>query len=135
MDEPWLDEAVVQYLTGLYYLDTYGESVARDYCGSWDDRWNRIDQADIPIGLPVADYADKEYGAIVYGRGPLFVAALAEEMEQEPFDEFLRDYYQSHKWGIGTSAAFRQLAEQHCQCDLTSLFEEWVYDMEVALLR
>ena len=128
VDEPWLDEAVVQYLTGLYYVDTHGESAARSYRSSWDSRWDRVDRADIPIGLPVAAYADTEYGAIVYGRGPLFVAALAEEMGQPPFDEFLRDYYQTHKWGIGTSDVFRQLAEQHCKCDLTALFEEWVYD-------
>ena len=128
VDEPWLDEAVVQYLTGLYYVDTHGESAARDYRASWDSRWDRVERADIPIGLPVRAYAGKEYGAIVYGRGPLFIAALAEEMGQEPFDEFLRDYYQSHKWGIGTSDDFRQLAEQHCQCDLTALFEEWVYE-------
>ncbi len=130
VDEPWLDEAVVQYLTGIYYVDIHGEGAARDYRSSWDNRWDRVDQADIPIGLPVAAYAGNEYGAIVYGRGPLFVVALAEEMGQQPFDEFLRDYYQSHKWGIGTREAFKQLAEQHCQCDLTSLFEEWVYDKE-----
>ena len=128
VDEPWLDEAVVQYLTGLYYVDTHGESAARDYRASWDSRWDRVDRADIPIGLPVAAYADKEYGAIVYGRGPLFVAALAEEMGQQTLDGFLRDYYQSHKWGIGTSDVFKQFAEHHCQCDLTALFEEWVYD-------
>lgn len=128
VDEPWLDEAVVQYLTGLYYVDTHGEGAARDYRSSWDSRWDRVERADIPIGLPVAAYAGREYGAIVYGRGPLFVAALAGEMGQKPFDEFLRNYYQSHKWGIGTGDAFRQLAEQHCQCDLTALFEEWVYE-------
>jgi len=128
VDEPWLDEAIVQYLTGLYYVDTHGESAARDYRASWDSRWDRVERADIPIGLPVAAYAGREYGAIVYGRGPLFIAALAEEMGQETLDEFLRDYYQSHQWGIGTSDAFRQLAEQHCQCDLTALFEEWVYE-------
>jgi len=76
----------------------------------------------------VGAYADKEYGAIVYGRGPLFVTALAEEMGQQKFDEFLRDYYESHKWGIGTGDAFKQLAERHCQCDLTASFEEWVYE-------
>jgi len=128
VDEPWLDEAIVQYLTGLYYVDTHGESAARDYRASWDSRWDRVERADIPIGLPVAAYAGKEYGAIVYGRGPLFITAMAEWMGQEPFDEFLRDYYQSHKWGIGTSDSFKRLAEQHCQCDLTALFEEWVYE-------
>lgn len=128
LDEPWLDEAIVQYATGLYYLDASGERAAQDWHDSWYDRWDRVDQADIPIGMPVGAYEGREYGAIVYGRGPLFVAALAEEMGQEPFDEFLRDYYESHKWAIGTSDAFRQLAEHHCQCDLTALFEEWVYE-------
>jgi aminopeptidase N len=128
VDEPWLDEAMAQYLTGLYYADTYGESAARSYRSSWNSRWERVDRADIPIGMPAGSYVDKEYGAIVYGRGPLFVAALAKEMGQEKFDEFLRDYYKSHQWGIGTSDAFKQLAEGHCQCDLTALFEEWVYE-------
>ena len=73
-------------------------------------------------------YAEGEYSAIVYGRGPIFVSALAEEMGQETFNEFLRDYYQFHLWGIGTGDAFRQLAEKHCQCDLSTLFQEWVYE-------
>jgi aminopeptidase N len=128
VDEPWLDEAMAQYLTGLYYLDTYGASAARSYRSSWNSRWDRVDRVEIPIGMPAGAYVDNEYGAIVYGRGPLFVTALAEEMGQETFDEFLRDYYESHKWGIGTGDAFKQLAEGHCQCDLTALFEEWVYE-------
>jgi aminopeptidase N len=128
VDEPWLDEAMAQYLTGLYYVDTHGESAARSYRASWHSRWERVDRADIPIGMPAGSYVNQEYGAIVYGRGPLFVTALAEEMGQEKFDEFLRDYYESHKWGIGTGDAFKQMAEGHCQCDLTALFEEWVYE-------
>ncbi len=127
LDEPWLDEAMAQYATGLYHVDSHGEGAARSYRSSWKSRWERVDGVDIPIGLPVEAYTGKEYGAIVYGRGPLFVAALAEEMGREPFDQFLHDYYQTYKWDIATSEAFRQLAEQHCQCDLTALFEEWVY--------
>jgi aminopeptidase N len=128
VDEAWLDEALVQYATGLYYADVHGEAAARDYRGSWDYLWDQIDRADSPIGLPSGDYAEGVYYSTIYGRGPLFVTALAKEMGREPFDKFLRDYYTSHKWHIGTGDAFRQLAEQHCQCDLTTLFEEWVYE-------
>lgn len=128
VDEPWLDEAVVQYVVKLYYLDTYGAGAAQGYRDSWVGRWDRVDRADIPIGLPVGAYEDGEYGAIVYGRGPLFVETLAEEMGQATFDEFLRDYYQTYQWSIGTGEAFKGLAEEHCQCDLTPLFEEWVYE-------
>lgn len=128
VDEPCMDEALVQYVTGFYYLDVGGERAYDGWSGSWYDRWQRVEMAELPIGLPSGDYADvTEYGAIVYGRGPIFVETLAGRMGQETFDKFLRDYYQSHKWGIGTAEDFEQLAEEHCQCDLTSLFEEWVY--------
>lgn len=127
IDEPWLDEALVQYVTGLYYLDTYGESGYQGWRQSWVDRWNRVDRAETPIGLPVRAYEDGAYGAIVYGRGPLFLEALAKEMGQETFDAFLRDYYRSYAWDIGTGEAFRTLAEEHCRCDLSALFRRFVY--------
>ena len=129
VDEPWLDEALVQYATGLYYVDVHGKAAAQQYrSASWDSLWGELDWADIPIGLPSGAYADDVYYPTIYGRGPFFIVALAKEMGQEPFDGFLRDYYGSHQWGIGTGAAFRQLAEEHCRCDLTALFEEWVYE-------
>jgi aminopeptidase N len=128
VDEPWLDEALVQYVTSLYYLDIYGGAAARIFRGGWDWRWNRVDRAEIPIGLPSAAYTEDEYSSIVYGRGPYFLVALAEEMGQETFDEFVRDYYQTHEWGISTGDSFRQLAERHCGCDLSDIFEAWVYE-------
>ena len=128
VDEPWMDEALVQYVTGLYYLEVGGEGAYSGWRGSWHDRWQRVEMADIPIGLPSGEYTDaREYGAVVYGRGPIFMETLADEMGEEKFGELLRDYYQSYKWGIGTGEAFRELAEEHCACDLTALFEAWVY--------
>ena len=127
VDEPWVDEAIVQYVTGLYYKDMYGQGGYDGFKNSWMDRWGRVEFADTPIGLPAADYDSKAYGAIVYGKGPLFVDALAEEMGQKVFDAFLRDYFETNKWGIGTAESFKELAESHCGCDLTALFDEWVY--------
>ena len=51
VDEPWLDEALAQYLTWLYYIDAYGRSAAQGYRESWDARWGRADMVKIPIGL------------------------------------------------------------------------------------
>lgn len=127
VNEPWLDEALAQYATLIYYNDIYGQGSADGFRSSLQRRWARINQADIPIGRPVRDYSVEEYSAIVYGRGPLFIEALAETMGQATFAEFLRDYVQSYRWGIATGADFKRLAEQHCNCDLTTLFEEWVY--------
>jgi hypothetical protein len=128
VDEPWLDEAIVQYIVGLYFADTYGAQGQQGWQETLYQRWDRVGQQDIPIGLPAGSYEGREYGAIVYGRGPLFIAALAEEMGQDTFDAFMRDYTQTHRWGVGTGEAFRELAENHCECDLEALFEEWVWE-------
>jgi aminopeptidase N len=126
--EPWLDEAVVQYVTALYFEDQDGTAGYNGFRDSWYYRWDRVERAEIPVGMPSEAYTPKEYSAIVYGRGPLFMEALAAEMGEQAFDAFMRDYYQSHLWGIGTEEAFKQLAEQHCECDLAPLFEAWVFE-------
>ena len=128
LDEPWLDESLTQYVTYLYYVDQYGEAGAQGFYDSLNGRWSRVENATIPIGMPVADYNGAEYSAIVYGRGPIFFAELASLMGQENFHAFLRDYTNVHKWGIATTESLKQMAEAHCNCSLTQLFDEWVYD-------
>ena len=101
----------------------------RAIAASWSDRWDqRRPGRDPDRQARRATIRADEYSPIVYGRGPLFVEALEKEMGQPAFDAFLRDYYQAHKWQIGTPETFRQMAEDHCACDLGPLFQEWVYD-------
>ncbi len=124
--EPWLDEAVAQYATRLYYLDRYGKEAADSYAGSWYARWNRVDRAATPIGLPASDYSEKQYGAIVYGRGPLFLEALASSMGSGAFDRFLRSYVDRYTWRIVHGVDFESAAEEQCRCELDALFAAWV---------
>lgn len=125
-NEPWLDESLTQYVTGIFFFDEYGKDGFQSYSQSWTNRWQRVDEKTIPIGLPAKDYQGGEYSAIIYGRGPLFIQALAERMGQSEFDKFLLDYTKTYEWQISTGNDFKQLAEKHCQCDLTQLFSEWV---------
>ncbi|MGB2895703.1 MAG: M1 family metallopeptidase [Anaerolineales bacterium] len=126
-DEPWIDEALAQYATGLYYQDTYDSSAAESYRSSWQARWDGVNGSGIPIGLSAGEYEGSEYSAIVYGRGPIFIAELANAMGINVFDDFIKTYVQEYKWDIGTGEAFKRLAEEKCDCDLTSLFNDWVY--------
>ena len=128
LDEPWLDESVVSYETYRYYVDRYGQAVADQFFANFVDRWERVDREEVPIGLPVAAYEEAEYGAIVYGRGPIFVRELEKAMGREAFDSFMREYVAQFRWASSTTAAFREMAEAHCDCDLGPLFEEWVYE-------
>ncbi|MBU7032098.1 MAG: M1 family metallopeptidase [Theionarchaea archaeon] len=127
VDEPWLDEATVQYLTFVYYLNVHGARSATEYATSWQGLWDQIESREIPIGLPSSSYAPDEYTPIIYGRGPLFVRALAKEMGQDSFDTFFREYYTRHKWGICTAEEFLKLAESTCNCDLSKFYGEWIY--------
>jgi len=125
IDEPWLDESLVQYATYLYYLDAYGEQAAEAFKESLHQRWERVAKEPIPIGMPAKDYSPKEYGAIVYGRGALFFEALAEEMGRESFNGFLREYVDTFRWGIAEPVDLKDLAERSCECDLSQVFTDW----------
>ena len=126
VQEPWLDEALAQYATYLYYLDSYGEGAAASYQQSWSERWDRADRAEIPIGLPAGEYRGAEYSAIVYGRGPLFIAEVARQLGDESMEALLRQYVDSHAWGIASGESFRQLVEDVCACELDAMFADWV---------
>lgn len=127
LEEPWLDESITQYITWLYFRDRYGDAPAEGFFQSFVYRWSIIEQLDKPIGLPVSAYEGSEYSGIVYGRGPIFVRELADTMGEAVFDAFLRDYYQTYRWGNANTADFLTLAEKHCSCQLDDLFTAQVY--------
>ena len=127
LDDPWLDESLTQFATLQYFTDLYGADGAAGFQASLEGRWARVDNATIPIGLPVAGYNGSEYSAIVYGRGPLFFVALRAKMSAPVFDEFIKAYSESLAWGIATPEAIQALAEKHCRCELDEIFAEWVY--------
>jgi hypothetical protein len=127
LDDPWLDEALTQFVTLQYYADEYGPGGEAGFQNSLEARWDGVNRAEIPIGLPVAEYSGQEYGAIVYGRGPLFFVALRERMGEEVFDAFIKEYTKTLSWGIATPEILQSLAEKHCSCELDDIFNEWVY--------
>jgi aminopeptidase N len=75
----------------------------------------------------VRDYTNSEYSAIVYGRGGLFFEALRDEMGSEKFDAFMKEYVKNNAWDIATPQKFQSQAELVCACDLTDLFNDWIF--------
>ena len=124
VDEPWLDEALAQYATNLYYEDTYGPARASDYRREWIGRWNAIGRRAIPVGLSTFEFESGTYGSIVYGRGPLFVVQLGEFLD---LDAFFQAYIDAHRWGVASTKSFTKLAAEMSERDVTDLFTAWLY--------
>jgi len=125
IDEPWLDEGMAQYLTYIYYLDTYGADASEEVRAGFERYWSAEEKQPIPIGKPAGDYDGRQYAAIIYGRAPLFILELEKKMSPEVFTLFLADYVEKFRWETVTTAQFRSLAEETCGCNLTSLFADW----------
>lgn len=125
-EQPWMDESLAEFLTWEYYRLNRGASAAGIFEAEQRAWWQSADDPETPIGLSVSNYNSNDYSAIVYGKGPFFFDALRDQMGQSAFEEFLRDYVATYSWKIATADDFKALAEQHCGCNLTSLFDEWI---------
>jgi hypothetical protein len=126
LDEPWLDEALAQYVSWQYFARQHGPEAGAGFRDSLAARAESGDKPNMPLDLPVSAYTNPEYSAIIYGRGPLFFEALQQKLGQANMDAFLADYSATFQWQIATTAGLKQVAEKHCGCDLTPLFDQWV---------
>jgi hypothetical protein len=125
VNEPWLDESLTQYTTYFHYEQAYGAQAVQNLIDSLRARWSRVDYAEKAIGLPVSAYPNEEYGAIVYGRGALFMFALRDQIGADKMAEFLRRYYAEYAWQVATPDDFRRLAEEVAEQDLSELWSQW----------
>ncbi len=126
INDPWLDESLTQYSTYFYYDKAYGKEATQELMDSLRARWSRANYAEKPIGLPVSAYPEQEYGAIVYGRGALFLFALRDQIGADKMAEFLRRYYAEFAWKIATPGDFRRMVEEVSGQKLDALWAKWV---------
>ena len=130
VDVPWLDEALTQYSTILYYERTYGvdraDAILQDFVQTHRSlvRTGR----DRPAGLPAASYHPGVYWAVVYRKGALYFNALRETVGDEAFFDILRAYYHRHRYQIATSDSFLATVEEVTGDRFTDLYEQWILD-------
>ncbi len=127
--EPWLDEAAATYATALYYEDVGGSGRAAGYLSDLRSVVRTQVDPQLPIGLPVGDYAsESEYAVIVYFKGALFFDALRHRLGEAAFETFLQTYYARGLYTTANSTLFLSTAEDACGCDLESMFDLWVFE-------
>lgn len=127
--QPWLDEALAQYSGIIYAEDVAGPATASaDWQREVVRRYNgaRAD-GDLPVGWAITNYPSfNVYYRTVYGKGPVFLRTLREQIGDDVFFSALRQYYQQNRYGIGTTAALERAFEAAARQPLGPLFAQWV---------
>jgi hypothetical protein len=133
IDEPWLDEALTNYSTVLYWeeiagVETADEIVEAFFWGPYEEaKENGQDRA--VIG-PVADFSEREYGIFVYAKGPLFFNALRQEVGDKIYFKIMRTYYSEYKYNIARGDDLLAVIERVSGQDVDPVFEKWMHNSE-----
>ncbi|MCG8570474.1 MAG: hypothetical protein MJB14_10075, partial [Spirochaetes bacterium] len=130
--EPWIDEALAQYSTWLYFSEKNSEASADPLFSSFMNRWKRIKKKLVPIGLPVDSYGPREYGAIVYGRAPLFYFLFRQLNGEEKFNLYLKDYVQQYAWKTVKSEDIQNLLVKHYGPKSKKDFSYWILGKDIS---
>lgn len=133
LDEPWLDEALATYSSGVYMQDVLGQPAYEGITAYWDDRYAAV-VADNLDDLVTEDLKyfegspeQKPYSTIVYSKGALALKAIREEIGDKAFFEALQNYYQANKYLIAVSDDLLASFEKSAGSSLDRLYEQWLY--------
>ncbi len=128
VDTPWLDEALTQYSTVLYYERTYGSDRAAGILQDFLQTYRDLVRAgrDRPAGLSAASYDSSLYWDVVYRKGALYFHSLREAVGDETFFDILQAYYERHRYQIATPDTFLETVEDVTGDRYIALYEQWI---------
>jgi len=128
--DPWLDEALTQFTTALYFRDEYGAEGMQNYVAqALQIGYDRVKGTaeDKRADLPVAAYDEGQYSAIVYEKAPLFFNAIYDEIGDEKFNQLLEEYYNTYRYGVAYPQDFLTIAAKYVGQDkLDEFLKEWI---------
>jgi aminopeptidase N len=132
--EPWLDEALTEYITLCYYGHRYGEAAQQEqYRQSAEfpylmgKAYGLVEQAHDRVGLPTTSFpSDFSYSAVVYNRGAMMFSALAQEIGQKKLLGALGVYYHEYAGRRATKDDLLQVLDRETGFDCTGFLNDWL---------
>jgi hypothetical protein len=119
--EPWLDEALATYSERIYYETVYPELV--DWW--WGYRYFEFQQAGYVDTSIYDGGGQRPYWDKVYLTGARFLEDLREQVGDEIFFAFLKDYYNQMTGKQATSADFFRVFRANTAADITAFLIEY----------
>ena len=133
--EPWLDEALATYTSGLYFESQGRLEEILEY---WELSYARGKARNPPatVASPLWEFPDGAgYGGIVYSGGALFLHEVRLRMGDAAFFRALRRYLKEQRWRIARGQDLLSILREESPTPLEDIFHEWLgmdYAREVA---
>lgn len=97
ISEPWLDEALTEYSTVLYFEQKYGKETGDKLIKTMEVQTRNYKTND--IFKATTDYKDSsEYSLSVYTKGAVVFSKIRNEVGDEVFFNTLKEYYNTYKF-------------------------------------
>jgi aminopeptidase N len=123
-NEVWLKEGLATYLM-VMWLDHEGYVSMDELMSNLEDVLvAHASEFGYPMNQPPNDAM---YGPSTYDKGAWVYHMLRQQIGDDNFTQFLREYYRRFSGGIATTADVQSLAQEVSGMDLSSFFDEWVY--------
>ncbi|MDN5331411.1 MAG: hypothetical protein PWP45_636 [Tepidanaerobacteraceae bacterium] len=127
--EPWLDEAITEYSTVLYYEGVYGRAKGREIYQDfilYPYRFFELGNSSGPILRPVSQFKSwGEYDATVYKKGAIMLKELEGRVGKSKMRKALRLYLRQNVFGNATTDDFVNAVSGAMGTD----FREVIYEM------
>jgi hypothetical protein len=127
--EPWLDEALTNYSTAIYWELAEGEDIGEQIISSYfvsPYEQARSQDRDRAVLGPVENFSQGEYGTFVYGKGPLFFHAVRETYGDDQFFEIMQLYLNTHRYQNVTAEDLWATIESVTGQSIQPLIETWL---------
>jgi aminopeptidase N len=131
--EPWLDEALATYSSGVYYQEEQGEGAYEGLAAFWQERFDQLvaEGEDDQVTESLAHFESlgnpRIYSGVVYIKGALFFKTLRETMGDRAFFTALKRYFAENKYRVATTGALLGAFDQTSVNELDKLYQQWLY--------
>lgn len=135
--QPWLDEALTEYSTLLYYGQRYGteeeqekyeEQIAKGKYQIFRILTSDFD-IDETIDRPIYEFDNWiVYDSLVYGKGAMMFHELRKEMGDEMFFKVLKEYFKSNQFKNARPEDLMAACRKVTGRSWDDFFNSWLYD-------
>ena len=132
VNEPWLDEALTEYSTVLYYENKYGKetkdrvykNMIAKYYYAYE---NSQPKKEMIVYRGIKEFQDSlEYQMLVYYKGAMFMENLRKELGDDVFFKAMRVYFDKYKYKNATTEDFVKVCEHISNKNMRENFKKWL---------